>query len=189
MSIPSSENSEWSGDIEKVLDSIRINCSILNDQHKIQYFYYKAFLKYFKVPVLVLSGINSVASIGLSQYIKQKDVSLTCCLISLITGIITSLELYLSIEKSMENELNCSKDFYLLSIDVYKTLQLKRENRSVDGNVYLESCLSQYKKLFESSNVLTKKIKDQLIQIDIENMVSDSKELDIQLYGGNVNNV
>ena len=176
----SSTDSEWSADVESILSNIHHNCSILSEIHKSQFFYYKSFLKYFKIPTLLLSGINSVASIGLSNYIDQKTVSLVCCLISLTTGIITSLELYLGIEKSMENELTCCKDFYLLSIDIYKTLQLKRENRSCEGNAYLENCLSQYKKLFESSNVLAKRIKDKLINIDV---LTESKDaLDIELH-------
>jgi hypothetical protein len=188
-SIPSSNSDEsndsWSTDRENLLDSIRYNCAILNVEHKKQYFYFKGFSKYFRVPLLLLSGINSVFSIGLNNYIDQKTVSLICCLISLITGIITSIELYLGIETSMANELDASRDFYLLSIDIYKTLQLKRENRSVDGNVYLESCLSKYSKLFENSNVLMKSIKDKLINIDEKILNNSSNDLLNDEYHGN----
>ena len=188
-STPSSNSDEsndsWSTDRENLLDSIRYNCAILNELHKQQYFYFKGFSKYFRVPLLLLSGINSVFSIGLNNYIDQKTVSLICCLISLITGIITSIELYLGIETSMANELDASRDFYLLSIDIYKTLQLKRENRSVDGNVYLESCLSKYSKLFENSNVLTKNIKDKLINIDDKIFNNSSNDLLNDEYHGN----
>jgi hypothetical protein len=178
-------NDSWSTDRENLLDSIRYNCAILNVEHKKQYFYFKGFSKYFRVPLLLLSGINSVFSIGLNNYIDQKTVSLICCLISLITGIITSVELYLGIETSMANELDASRDFYLLSIDIYKTLQLKRENRSVDGNVYLESCLSKYSKLFENSNVLMKNIKDKLINIDEKILNNSSNDLLNDEYHGN----
>jgi hypothetical protein len=178
-------NDSWSTDRENLLDSIRYNCAILNELHKLQYFYFKGFSKYFRVPLLLLSGINSVFSIGLNNYIDQKTVSLICCLISLITGIITSIELYLGIETSMANELDASREFYLLSIDIYKTLQLKRENRSVDGNVYLESCLSKYSKLFENSNVLTKNIKDKLINIDDKIFNNSSNDLLNDEFHGN----
>jgi len=178
-------NDSWSTDRENLLDSIRYNCAILNVEHKKQYFYFKGFSKYFRVPLLLLSGINSVFSIGLNNYIDQKTVSLICCLISLITGIITSIELYLGIETSMANELDASRDFYLLSIDIFKTLNLKRENRSVDGNVYLESCLSKYSKLFENSNVLMKNIKDKLINIDEKILNNSSNDLLNEEFHGN----
>jgi hypothetical protein len=171
-----SDNSDWNSDHEELLESIRYNCAILNEQHKKQYFYFKSFSKYFRAPLLLLSGINSVASIGLSNYILQKNVSLICCLISLVTGIITSVELYLGIESSMANELEASREFYLLSIDIYKTLKLNRNNRSVEGGAYLESCLAKYSKLFESSNVLTKNIKDKLVNIDLDNSLKSSSD-------------
>jgi hypothetical protein len=137
-------------------------------------------LKYFRLPTIFLSAVNSVASVGLVNYVKQEHVSLITCLISLTTGIITSIELYLGLEKSMNNELEKNRDFYLLGIDIYKTLQLKRENRNVDGSTYLEQCISMYSKLYENSNVLVKNIKDQLTVIEMKpgNRILDDEEAD-----------
>lgn len=167
--------SSWSSDIETILEGIRKNSIILSNEHRKQYFYMKSYLKYFRLPTIILSGINSVAAVGLVDYMKQERVSLITCLISLTTGIITSIELYLGLEKSMNNELERNRDFYLLSIDIYKTLKLKRENRSIDGATYLEQCLSEYSKLFESSSVLSKNIKDKLTNIEL-NIEDDNKE-------------
>ena len=168
-------DSSWSSDIETILEAIRNNSVILSNEHRKQYFYIRSYLKYFRLPTIILSGINSVAAVGLVDYMKQERVSLITCLISLTTGIITSIELYLGLEKSMNNELEKNRDFYLLSIDIYKTLQLKRENRGVDGTTYLEQCLSEYSKLFENSNVLSKNIKDKLTNIEF-NFDDDNKE-------------
>jgi len=161
-------DSNWSSDIEEILENIRNNCVILSNEHRKQYFYLKSYLKYFRLPTIFLSAVNSVASVGLVNYVKQEHVSLITCLISLTTGIITSIELYLGLEKSMNNELEKNRDFYLLGIDIYKTLQLKRENRNVDGSTYLEQCISMYSKLYENSNVLVKNIKDQLTVIEMK---------------------
>ena len=184
-----SDNSIWSDDIESVLDNIRKNSAILSSEHKKEYIRLKGFLKFFRLPVIILSGINSVFSIGLNNYLNQGDVSLITCLISLTCGIITSVELYLGLQKSMDSELTISRDFYLLSIDIYKTLQLKRENRNIDGSAYLDSCLSTYSKLFENSNVLTKSIKDELVKIDVSELAvlaSISNEIDYQMHGPGV---
>ena len=183
MSTPSnSTNSEWSDDVEHVLESIRHNSVILSNEHKKEYLHLKSFLIYFRLPVIILSGINSVFSIGLNNYLKQDDVSLITCLLSLSSGIIVSIELYLGLQKSMDSELTISRDFYLLSIDIYKTLQLKRENRNVDGGAYLDQQLSTYSKLFENSNVLTKTIKDKLTNIDLD-QVSPTPSIDLQMHG------
>jgi len=87
------------------------------------------------------------------------------CLLALMCGIIGSIELYLAIQSQMENELLTSKDYYLLSIDIYKILSLHPDNRSIDGRAYLDDKYSTYVKLIENSNVIIKKISDKLAPI------------------------
>jgi hypothetical protein len=168
MSETTSPESNWSQDIETILESIRKNSVVMSNKHRSQFFLLNSYLKYFRLPTIILSGINSVASVGLVSYVKQEHVSLITCLISLTTGIITSIELYLGLEKNANNELEKSRDFYILAVDIYKTLQLRRENRNIDGSTYLEQCLSTYNKLFENSNVLSKFITDKLTNIDVD---------------------
>jgi len=176
MSDITNPNSSWSSDIENILESIRHNSIIMSNEHKSQYLYFQSYLKWFRLPTILLSGVNSVASVGLVDYVRQERVSLITCLISLSIGIITSIELYLGLEKSMNNELEKSRDFYLLGIDIFKILKLKRENRNIDGSTYLEQCLSDYSKLFENSNVLSKTIRDKLTDIDSEHFSHSSKK-------------
>ena len=153
---------EWTEDIEKVLDKIRINCVILSKQHRERYFNLKGTLQYFRLPVIILSGINSIISVGFQPYFEQGAISMMTCLLALSCSIIGSIELYLSIQKSMENELLASKDYYILSIDIYKTLILKKEHRPIPAKEYLEKKYGEYVKLFENSNLLTKIMVDGL---------------------------
>ena len=153
---------EWSNDTEDVLEKIRQNSVILAKQHKHQYFNLKSYIKYFRIPNIILAGINSVIAVGLSLYVHQDIVSGLNCLISLIMGVITSVELFLSIQTSLEKELVNSKDFYILSIDIYKILSLERSNRNVKGVVFLDEKFAIYQKLCEHSNLLQGKIKDSL---------------------------
>lgn len=153
---------DWSDDIEKVLDQIRINCVILSKQHKKRYFYLNYILQYFRLPVIIISGINSIISVGLQPYLNQGTISMMTCLLALACSIIGSIELYLAIQKSMENELLASKDFYILSIDLHKTLTLSRLHRPIPAKEYLEKKYSEYVKMFENSNLLSKKIIDSL---------------------------
>jgi hypothetical protein len=68
----------------------------------------------------------------------------------------------LAIQKSMENELLASKDFYILSIDLHKTLTLSRLHRPIPAKEYLEKKYNEYVKMYENSNLLSKKIIDSL---------------------------
>ena len=106
--------------LNPVLENIRVNSVLMSNQHKKRYLYLKYLLNYFRLPVIVVSGLNSVFSVGLQPYMKQDIISVMTCLLSLICGIIGSIELFLAIQTQMENELLTSKDYYLLSIDIFK---------------------------------------------------------------------
>ena len=157
----------WSNDMELVLDNIRKNSLLLSEHHKQAYLYYRSYLKYFRIPTIILSALNSVISIGLSAYVPQQFVSEITCVVSLVCGIITSIELYLNIQKYMESELMMSKDFYILSTDIFKALALDRANRGMDGKTFLDNNYSTYCKLIENSNVSTSEMADNLTPIKL----------------------
>ena len=160
---------DWSNDIECVLESIRQNCVFLTTEHKKRYFSLNQTLKYFRLPVIILSGINSIISVGLQPYLQQGLISVSTCLLALICSVVGSIELYLTIQKSMENELLASRDYYVLSIDIYKTLSLIREHRPIPAKEYLEEKYNEYVKLFENSNLLNNKLIDKLSPIPENN--------------------
>ena len=169
----------WSKDIEFILDKIRINSILLSDEHKNRFFYLKEKLMYYRLPVIVISGISSIVSVGLQNYVDQKYISITTCVLSLACSIIGSIELYLAIQTQMENELTSLKDYYLLSIDIYKMLKLDVANRDPDGKAYLEEKYSEYCTFIKSSNIMASQINDRLSVIsllDIEKLCSHSKK-------------
>jgi hypothetical protein len=175
---------DWSDDIDKVLDNIRINCVILSNLHKQRYFELQSSLKYYRMPVIILNGINSIFAVGLQPYIYQGTISLTNSLIALTCGIIGSIELYLGIQKRLENDMISQRDYYLLGIDIYKTLSLDKANRPVPAKDYLEKSYNIYTKLIESSSTLAKVKGDKLIQIDFDNDVENIVLTPIPKKGG-----
>jgi hypothetical protein len=153
---------EWSDDIEKILNDLRQNSVILSEFNNMKYFHLKSYLKYFRIPCIILSAFNSVFAVGLSSFMEQNLVSVINCIISLICGIIVSIELYMQIESSMREEVISCKNYYLLSVDIQKILLLERANRQVKGKVFLDKCFTEYCKLYENSGLLKKQIKDSL---------------------------
>jgi hypothetical protein len=166
---------EWTTDIEVTAENIRVNSILFSNLHKKRYLYLKHLLLYFRLPVIIISGCNSVISVGLQSYIEQKLISAITCLLALVCGLIGSVELFLGIQSQMEDELVCSKDFYLLAIDIYKILSLEPANRNINGKLYLDEKYQTYIKLVENSNLLTKTISDQLTPLNIKiTTLSDS---------------
>lgn len=152
-------------DIENLLENIRLNCVVLNKEHKKRYIKLKNTLKWFRIPIIVLSGINSLLSVSLQNYLEQGIISISTAMVSLTCGIIGSVELYLSIQQNMEMELITSKDYYLLGIDIFKILSLKEKNRNVELKAFLDEKFQVYQKLTENSNILEKKVLDKLCPV------------------------
>ena len=145
------------------MDKIRMNSTELSEYHKVRYYKYKGYLKYFRIPTIILSAFSSVFSVGLQNFVNQAVVSIVTCLIGLFVGILNSLELFLSITQTMESELTHSRDFYLLSVDIFKTLLLDREHRLATGRAYLDDKYGTYCKLVENSILVDKVLNDKMV--------------------------
>jgi hypothetical protein len=152
----------YTTDIESVCENIRINAVIMSEYHKRRYDYLKGRLKFVKIPLIVFNSLNIFFSVGLVEFLPQNYISLLTMGISMVCSIINSIELFMEIEKTMSNELICSKSYYILSTDIYRCLALDRTNRSIDGKTFLDDSYNRYIKLYEQSNLLNKKIKDSL---------------------------
>ena len=157
----------WTDDIDAILNNIRINCVILTKLHKQRYFELKSTLKYYRLPVIILNGANSIIAVGLQPYATQGAISLATSLIALTCGIIGSIELYFGIQKRLENDMISQRDYYLLSVDIFKTLSLSRDNRPLPAKDFLEKSYNNYTKLIESSSTLSRVKGDKLIPIEL----------------------
>lgn len=154
-------------DTDLILDNIRKNSILLSTYYKKQYYELKEQIKYFRLPTIILSAVNSVFSVGLQPYIEQKTISLTNCFVSLLCGVLVSIEMFLNIENNMRQCLESSKDFYLLSVDIQKYLLLDKDHRKIDNLIFLDKIYNLYIKLYEKSTLLKKNIKDELTDINI----------------------
>ena len=145
-------NEQWTEGIFDVLDRIRVNCYELSEIHSYKYDYYKEIAKAYRIPIIVLSGVNTFAAVGLDGALDPRHVGILTSLISLACGIITAVELYLNVQKKMENELISHKDYYKLSLEIYKTIKIEADRRGVDGKTFLDDKFNAYEKLLQNSN-------------------------------------
>ena len=152
----------WSADAEGICENIRVNSIIMSEYHKKRYEYLKSYLKWFKIPLIFLNSLNVFFSVGMNEFLTQNYISLLTMGISMICSILNSIEMFMEIEKSCSKEIIVSKEFYILSTDIYRCLALDRSNRSIDGKTFLDESYNRYIKLYEQSNLLSKKIKDSL---------------------------
>ena len=155
----------WTDGIEEALRSIHSNSLLISDYHTQKYYYFKGYQKYFRISIIVFSGINSVFNVGLEGFVSQKIVSVLCCGISLVCSIISSIELFIGIQTIMEKEIDSAKEFYILSTDIFKMLAIDRIDRSIDGKTYLDNIHTKYCNLIQKSEIVNENSKEYKLYI------------------------
>lgn len=153
----------WTSEVEEIAEQLRVNCVNLSEYHRKRFYHYKGYGKYFRIPLIILASLSATTSVGLQPYMEQGIISLINCVMGMIMGIMGSIELYMGIQTSMDLELKQSKEFYTLAIEIYKVLRLRRDNRGESGKDFLNNKYSKYIKLCESSNLLMRKLKTDLL--------------------------
>ena len=166
------ENNTWTNDIETILESIRANCALLTREYKKRYFGLKSTLQYFKLPVIIISAVSSIVSVGMTDYMEQSMISMTTCILGLLVSCLGSIEMYLKIQQQAEEDIISSREFQILSTEIFKTLSLRIEHRPLNGKEFLEKKFDQYIKLVESANPLSKKILDSMQPVTRNTSVS-----------------
>lgn len=163
-SIDSTEAS-WTDDIEEVLRNINENSDYLQEEHRRMYLYLKCQLYYYRIPVIILSSTNAALSVGLSSYVSQEATSVVNCMISLVCACISSIELFVGINKGMETSLAAYHGYKLLTVKISACLKLSRSNRELEGVPFLKEIISDYNNLFEQSVVISPHVDDMLVKI------------------------
>lgn len=159
----------WSNDYENILESLRLNSVYMSRSHKKKYFRFKTMSNYFRVPTIILSALASVSSVGLQAYITQQHISGITCLVTMVIGILNSIELYLKLQEAIELELDKSKKWYELASGIYKVLNLDAEHREGHPNEILKRFYNEYMILFQESSLSAVNYSDKLLVIPKRN--------------------
>ena len=152
----------WTENIINILERIRFNSTQLNKKHSTQYKAFNSLSRWFDLPIIFCSVFSaSFQSLGA---INPTFGTMITTVISMFITILSSTKLYLNLSSNINNEIDLSKSYYILSINIFKMLSLK----PVDQNprLFLDECFSEYTKLIEQSSILIKDIKKDLLTIN-----------------------
>lgn len=144
----------------KVLKKIHVNSVFFSIYHNKRFWIYKNVLFFiFRLPLIILSAFNSFFAVGMQDQLAQTTISMANALISLFCGIITSIELFLNLNKKMEVELTTYKSFYALSIDIYQFVEttnfnVSEPNKQKNIDDKFNEMYNRYKELVNSSNAI-----------------------------------
>ena len=155
----------WNPNLVSILEKIRLNSTVCSEKHRARSVELNQLSKYFDLPVIVCSVFSS-SFISLGTVPAQQS-QLIQVSISMFIAVLTSVKLWLGLTKQITEEVSLSKDYYILSIEIFKVLALSENDRSVNALQFMNECYGTYKALIESSNLL-KLRRDELLRIDIE---------------------
>ena len=176
--------SSWNPNLISILEKIRLNSVSMSERHRARSEELNAMSKYFDLPVIVCSVFSS-SFISLGT-VPQKQSQLIQVSISMFIAVLTSIKLWLGLATQITKAVSLSTDFYILSIEIFKILNLQEADRNCDAVQFMNTCYSQYKALIESSTLL-KLRRDELIKIDID--CSDTSSLSTKSSFRSVENV
>ena len=142
----------WTEEIDYLLFQLFMHCKLLAAQHHARYTFFRNRLKRYRIPIIICSALNAYIAVGFQPYMAQSTISTINSVISLFCGILTSIELFLNVQKKMEKELVSYNNFYRLSVDIMKMLWINKPDRKEDGGKFLEKKYNEYLNCIESGN-------------------------------------
>lgn len=145
---------DWDEQLLDFLEHIRRKSAKLSIKHTNKFFYYKSCSNYFDIPIIIMSVIVSSFSVGTGDFLEQSVISLVSCSVSMIVAILSSIKLYLNISTNTSNELDISKEFHLLSLDIQKTLALPTELRKIEQLDFLNKSYDSYIVMLQKSSLI-----------------------------------
>ncbi len=155
---------DWSEDLIEFLQLIRTKSVELSKKHTESFFSYKRIMNLFDIPIIILSVFSSFISVGISAFVSQRNISLCTASISMGVTILGSIKLYLNLNVNTAIELEISKDFLVLAMDISKTLFIPVELRKVNQIDFIDDIYSRYIILIQKSSLI--KINEERTQLN-----------------------
>ena len=161
----------WNPSLVSILEAIRLNSVSMSEKHRARSVELNALTIYFDIPVIACSIFSSsFISLGTVPSAQSQLIQVA---ISMFIAVLTSVKVWLGLTAQITQEVSLAKEYYILSIEIFKTLNLVEADRNCDAVQFLNTCYGSYKALVESSNLL-KLRNDALIRIDIDSSDTSS---------------
>ena len=89
---------DWTNQQEDFLKRLHFECHTLSEYNRKQFQIYSRIHQRFTIPILVISGINSLFAVSTQAFLKQDLISITNACLSLFCGILGSVQMYMKFD-------------------------------------------------------------------------------------------
>jgi hypothetical protein len=108
----------------------------------------------FQIPSIILSIFNSFISVGVSEFMSQPNISITTASISMLLAILGSISLYLNLNFHKIEELELSKSYHHLALNISRQLYIPTHLRKIEQIEFLDECYDTYVNLLQRSSLI-----------------------------------
>ena len=175
---------EWDHSIERLLQRACDESQIRESLHRKQYFFYKKQLKWFQLPIIILSACSgSVQFLSKSFPKYESTIVMGTATLSIIVSIISSVMTYLKLGENKSKNETAEISWQSFYNTVSHQLSLKRKHRE-DPEKFLTEVKQQYERLFELSPIPDRKFIRQ-VKKSVEKHKSEEFQIPCYLNGFN----
>jgi hypothetical protein len=159
------KNNYWNDDHEKILESLQKNSNRLYKEYQKAHLEYRKKLRWYRIPIIILSGLGGFLSISNTGYIPleyNKWVSLFVGFINLMLTIISLIENFKKIDVNVNKTYTAYSEIKKLHDDISLTLNTPRNERNTNGYDAAVDFFNRYQTYVSDAPILKKIFKDYL---------------------------
>ena len=153
----------WTDKEELYLRKIHHQCNVYHLYYNKKSLRYTSLSQKFNIPILVISAVNSLVAISMPEFLDQNYVSILNGVLSLATGILGSIQLFLKLNEKLATCITVSLMFQKIGLKIGKELSIERELRVPDGKDFLMECFTEFNNAVDKCYPIDRKLPNHLL--------------------------
>ena len=154
---------EWTPQQEDFLRRLHLECHTLAEYNRKQFQVYSRIHQRFTVPILVLSGINSLVAVSMQPFLGQNYISITNACLSLFCGILGSIQMFMKVDTKIHQYVICSHEFKKLSYRISRELSVEPNVRSNNGKEFVNDAFNEFNSILDKMETKEKRTREYLL--------------------------
>ena len=153
----------WSLNEEELLEKLHAELLTIASYNRNKIKMYSKISSRFNLPIIMFSALNSFCALGLQNFLNQNVISILNSIVSLVTGILSSVYLYMKVGDKMNCCTLVNHEITELTTKIFKEMSLSRDRRTSAGKEFVQECFMEYSKIMQRQNIIKRHIQHHLI--------------------------
>jgi hypothetical protein len=154
---------DWTPQQEEFLRRLHMECHTLAEYNRKQFQIYSRIHQRFTVPILVISGINSLFAVSSQPFLQQNLISITNASLSLFCGILGSIQMFMKVDTKIHQYVICAHEFKKLSYRISRELSVERDVRSNNGKEVVNDAFNEFNSILDKMETKEKRTREWLM--------------------------